>query len=197
MFTAWGYEVDESSIPPLLSSEDFDTMTGGRYAGDLRAQSALAAASQAVRNFCGWHVSPSLDCTAHLTAEGKLAKLPASYVSAVESVAEDGSALSDGQYEWRHDGLMRRAEFKNWARGWDAIVAEYTAGFDAAAVPDLAEAVRAIAEGVLAVAAGVSSESADGVAISYSANAASIAAALTEQQRMALMPYKLVSSHAA
>ena len=71
------------------------------------------------------------------------------------------------------------------------------AGFDADAVPDLKEAVRSIAEGVLSVAAGVNSESADGVSISYSANASSIAAALTEQQRSALAPYRLVVSHAA
>lgn len=197
MFTAWGYEVDADSIPPLLSTADFDSMTGGRYAGDLHAASALSAASQAIRNFCGWHVSPSLECHARLTANGKLCRIPAGYVSDVATVAEDGSELSEGQYEWRRDGIMRRACFRNWAGGWDAVVVDYTAGYDAGAVPDLAEAVRAIAEGVLAVSAGVTSESADGVSISYSANASSIAAALTEQQRVALMPYRLVSAHAA
>lgn len=197
MLTAWGYEVDGSSIPPLLSVEDFISMTGGKYASDYRVEPAVLAASQAIRNACGWHISPSLECTAHLTADGKLCKLQANAVTAVESVSDDGTALDSGDYEWRRDGLIRRTDSREWSSGWDAIEVSYTAGYDVSVVPDLAEAVRAIAEGVISVAAGVNSESADGVSISYSANASSIAAALTEQQRAALAPYKLVSAHAA
>lgn len=197
MITAWGYEVDAAAIPLLLDLQDFDTMTGGKYAGDLRAAGAISAASQAIRNFCGWHVSPSLACGAKLTASGRFAKLPANMVSAVSSVVDGGDELTGGQYEWRRDGLLRRACFRNFTQAWDGVEVAYTAGYESGAVPDLAEAVRAIAEGVLAVSAGVASESADGVSISYSANASSIAAALTEQQRTALMPYKLVSAHAA
>ena len=124
-------------------------------------------------------------------------KLPASYVSAISSVEEDGAALDSGKYEWRRDGLLRRACFANWSSSWDGIKVVYTAGYDINAVPDLAEAVRAITEGVLAVSAGVISESADGVSISYSQNASSIAAALTASQKSALDVYKVVSSHAA
>ena len=198
MLTAWGYEVSGDSLPPLLSEDDFDEMTGGRYADDLRASAALSAASQAVRNACGWHVSPSLDCTAvPLLVQPRLVALPANMVTAVTAVRELGAELSDGEYEWRRDGLVRRACFKCWPKSWNAVEVEYTAGFDAAAAPDLAEAVRAIAEGVLAVAAGVTSESADGVSISYASSASSVAAALTEQQRAALSPYRLVRSYAA
>ena len=197
MFTAWGYEV-EDSIPPLLTAEEFDSMTGGKWAGDLRATSALNAASQAIRNACGWHIAPSLQCSATLTADGKLVKLAANYVSSIESLTEDGIELTDGQdFEWRHDGLIRRACFRNFSRKWDGIAVEYTAGYDADVTPDLAEAVRSIAEGVLALPVGVMSESADGVSISYSSNAASVAAALTDRQRAALEPYRLVSTHAA
>lgn len=198
MLTAWGYEVDGGGVPPLLSVDDFDSMTGGRYAGDLRGAAALNAASQAVRNACGWHVAPSLECRAvPLAVQPRLVQLPANAVTAVSSVTENGAELARGEYEWRRDGLVRRACFKTWPQGWGAVEVAYTAGYEAGAVPDLAEAVRAIAEGVLAVSAGVVSESADGVSISYSANASSVAAALTEQQRAALAPYRLVSAHAA
>ena len=200
MLTAWGYEIEGSSIPPLLTVDAFDDITGGRYSGDLRAVSALNAASQAVRNACGWHVAPSLECTAvPLLVQPRLAALPANAVTAVASVTENGVDLSEGEYEWRGDGLVRRACFKCWPTGWNAVSVSYTAGYDAGAVPDLAEAVRAIAEGVIAIggSAGVRSESADGVTVSYSADAASIAAALTEQQRAALAPYRLVVAHAA
>lgn len=195
MRTAWGYEV--SDLTPLLSVADFNSMTGSAYAGNPRVEAALKAASQAVRNYCGWHICPSLQCTAYPAGGGKLIRLPAGYVSAIASVTEDGETLHEGQYEWRRDGLLRRACFRNWPSGFDSIAVTYTAGFDIAAVPDLAEAVRAIAEGVISVSAGVTSETADGVSISYSANASSIAAALTYQQKAALEIYKVVSSHAA
>lgn len=199
MLTAWGYEIDGSSIPPLLTVEAFDTMTGGKYSGDLRAASALSAASQAVRNACGWHVAPSLRCMAvPLHVEPRLVALPANAVTEVSSVEENGVELAAGQYEWRRDGLIRRACFKRWPTGWNAVTVEYTAGYDAEAAPDLAEAVRAIAEGVIAIGgtAGVRSESADGVTVAYSSDASSVAAALTAQQRAALAPYRLVMAHA-
>ena len=197
MFTAWGYEV-EGSIPPLLTADEFNSMTGGKYAGDLRAVSALNAASQAIRNACGWHIAPSLQCHATLTADGKLVKLAANYVSSIDMLTEDGTALTDGQdFEWRRDGLIRRACFRNFSSRWDGIAVDYTAGYESGATPDLSEAVRSIAEGVLSMPVGVMSESADGVSISYSTNASSIAAALTDRQRAALEPYRLVSAHAA
>ena len=195
MRTAWGYEVE--TMPPLLSVENFNSMTGGAYTGNNRVEAALLAASQAVRNYCGWHICPSVDCVAYPVGGSKVTKLPAGYVSEIKSVTEDGIELSDGQYEWRRDGLLRRSQFKNWSCRWDAIEVKYTAGFSINAAPDLAEAVRAIAEAVIAVSAGVTTESADGVSISYSANASSVAAALTSSQKSALAAYKVVSSHAA
>lgn len=197
MRTAWGYDVEE--LEPLISVWEFNEMTGGAYNGNSRVEPALAAASQAIRNYCGWHVCPSLECTAYPAGGGKIARLPAGYVSDILSITEDGEELSESQYEARSDGLIRRTEFKNWSCGWDSIEVSYVAGFEIKAVPDLAEAVRAIAEGVIAVAgsAGVMSESADGVSISYSANASSIAAALTAAQKNALEAYKVVNSHAA
>ena len=124
-------------------------------------------------------------------------KLPAAYVSAISSITENGETLSSDAYEWRKDGLIKRRFPDKWSDTWDGITVSYTAGHAAEAVPDLAEAVCSIAAGVLSVSPGIVSESADGVAISYSANAASIAAALTSQQKSALEPYKVVSSHAA
>ena len=192
MRTAWGYSVE--NLEPLMSVDDFNDMTGGIYADNMRVESALNAASQAVRNYCGWHICPVLSCEAYPVGGGKVLKLPAGYVPSIESVHEEGVELGAGQYEWRHDGLLRRACFKSWSGKWDAIEVHYTAGYEADAVPDLTETIRAITEGVLAVSAGVTSESADGVSISYSSSASSIAAS---QYKSALEIYKVVSSHAA
>lgn len=195
MRTPWGYDVD--SLGPIVSYYDFTSRMGGAYDENPRVLSALNAASQAVRNYCGWHISPSLDCTAYPAGGGIVAKLPAGYVSEVTSITEDGTALTSSDYEWRRDGLLKRACPYKWSEKWDGIEVDYKAGYQLDAVPDLAEAVCAIAAGVLSVAVGVVSESADGVSISYSQSASSIAAGLTAQQKTALEAYKVVSSHGA
>lgn len=195
MRTPWGYDVEE--LEPIISVEDFHERTNCAYTGNLRAEAALLAASAAVRNYCGWHICPSLECTAQPPGGDKLLRLPAGYVSEIRSVTEDGQELTAGQYEWRQDGLMRRTQFRRWSPRWNGIEVVYTAGYEADAVPDLSEAVCAIAAGVLAVSAGVTSESADGVSISYAQSASSIAAGLTAQQRAALEAYKVVNAHGA
>lgn len=195
MRTPWGYDI--ASLDPLISVSEFNTMTGSKYAGDDRVEPALKAASQAVRNYCGWHICPSLVCTANPVGGAKVARLQATYVSGITSVKEYNVELDGGQYEWRKDGLIRRTCFKRWPSEWNALEVKYTAGYNIAEVPDIAEAVRSIAEGVLAVSAGISSESADGVSVSYSQSASSIAAALTISQKAALEIYKVVNAHAA
>lgn len=195
MRTLWGYDVE--SMEPILSASDFHARTDCVFLDNPRIESALFAASQAVRNYCGWHICPSLECTAHPDGGSNVLRLPAGYVSEITKVTEDGEELNEGQYEWRRDGLLRRAQFKRWSPRWDGIEVKYTAGYEASAVPDLTEAVCAITAGVLSVSAGVISESADGVSVSYSQSASSIAAGLTAQQKAALEAYKVVSSHGA
>lgn len=196
MRTTWGYDVSGESIGPLLSESDFNTITGDAYKGNPRIESALKAASQVIRNYCGWHISPSLQCTAHPKGD-TVKRLQAAYVSAITRVTENGTDLEASDYEWRDDGLIKKTGYSKWSDKWNAVEVAYTAGYSIAAVPDLAEAVAAITAGVLSVSAGVASESADGVSISYSASASSIAASLTSQVKSALEQYKVVSSHAA
>lgn len=196
MRTPWGYDVD-AAVDPIVDVSDFNRITGGAFAANPRVEAALMAASQAVRNACGWHVSPSLECTAHPVGGGAVLRLPAGYISDITSITENDAEISATGYQWRSDGLVRRIYPHKWTDVWNGIEVVYTAGYEADAVPDLVEAVVAIASGVLSVSAGVISESADGVSVSYSANASSIAAALTAQQQAALAPYKVVNSHAS
>ena len=142
-------------------------------------------------------MSPPAECTAFPEGGAVVARLPLGYISEVKSIKENGTQLSQGDYEWRRDGLLKRAFPKRWTDAWDGIEVKCTAGYESDAVPDLSEAVCAIAAGVLSVAAGVVSESADGVSISYSQSASSIAAGLTMAQKSALEAYKVVSSHGA
>ena len=192
MRTVWGYDVS-STIEPIITEGTFHEITNFAYANNPRVGAALAAASQTVRNYCGWHICPSLTCTANPEGGSRVLTLPAAYVSKINSITENTAAVTD--YKLRKDGLIKRET--QWCPEWGAITVNYDAGYEEEAVPDLVEAVCAITSGVLSVSAGVISESADGVSISYSASASSIAAALTSQQKSALEPYKVVNSHAA
>ena len=42
ILTNWGYMIDE--LDDMLTSDEFETMTGNRYAGDVRTQPLLDAA---------------------------------------------------------------------------------------------------------------------------------------------------------
>ena len=195
MMTPWGY--DAENLTPIISENEFNVVTNYAFTDNPRTHAAILAASQAIRNYCGWHICPSVSCTAYPAGGAVVAKLPAGYVSAITRITEGGTTLTADEYEWRRDGLIKRAYPYRWSDKWDGIEVKYMAGYEAGAVPDLVEAVCAITAGVLSVSAGVISESADGVSISYSQSASSIAAGLTAQQKAALEAYKVVNAHGA
>lgn len=193
MLTPWGYEVD--GLPPIMDEEEFNLATGGAHDGDGRLALALEAASMAIRNECGWHVTPSLECRADVTATGRMAVLPSRAITGVSLVTDGGAELGPGDFEASRDGLLRRTCWRNWSRGLDAVHVEYTAGYGD--LPDLKTAAMHLAEAALSVPQGVASESAGGVAISYSAQAHGIASAMVGGMGATLAPYRLVSSHVA
>lgn len=193
MLTPWGYEVD--NLPPLVTVDDYAAMTGSGI--DTATESALDAASAAIRNLCGWHVAPNIECHAELTAEGRLVRIPARLLTAVHSVEDGGALLTDGEFEAHQNGLLRRTCFKSWAKGWQAVKVDYHAGYDVAVCPDLLDIVVRIADGVASIPMGVASETAGNVSISYSATASAVAAQQALAYAPALRQYSLVGAHAA
>lgn len=196
--TPWGYEID-GTLQPLLTVADFNTLTDSAWAGDARAESAIKAASAALRNFCGWHVAPSAACRAVLDTEGARSLfLPTRNLTGVTSVTVHGTAVTG--YEWSAIGqvdLPTRA-----APGLRAITVEYAAGL---AFTDDLMALTALVAGMAArtlalspKSYGVVSESAGGVSITRAQGAAYslVAVTLTDGERDALMPYKVVRAHA-
>lgn len=190
--TTWGYEVD-GPLPPLVSPEDFEDATGGRWSTDSRAESSVLAASAAIRNACHWHIGPSLTCRVVIDVDGQTNSvwLPARNVTAINSVIVGGSEVTD--YQWSRIGEVRFPSAL--ACGLQAVVIEYVAGTDTA---DLAALVSGIASRSLALRPGVTSESAGGVSVSVSAAIAASSAApfLTDAERSAIVPYKVVKAHA-
>ena len=197
MITNWGYTVEE--LDDMLTADEFDEMTGGRYAGDERTQSLLDAAQAAVRNYCGWHVSPPEECKLEARAHDlrliysgtdTIIQLPARYVSAVTKVKVEDNEITDFSFE--ANGMLRLYDLLITSRR-TRIAVEYTAGLPL----DLAGAVQElVAHRVthgLAQSYGVQSEAAGGVSVTYSANwiNSARATALPDDNKEVLTAYRL------
>lgn len=195
MLTPWGYEVDE--LPTIIDADTFDEITGGRYSSDTRVQTAIDAATAAIRAYCGWHVAPVLACEYVADGERGDIWLPCVGLRSVEAVEFDGVAQTVKGY----NRLGRvRTDRPQPCGGLGNVRVTYSAGYDVAATPDLA---TIIAQRVVAHVAlgsyGIASESAGGVSVSYSGQALEDAGGyyMPDSVRDALAPYRLVKSHAA
>ena len=202
LLTNWGYTITESDeLGSMLSEEEFNDFTAGKYTGDRRVALNISAASMAIRNYCGWHVYPSLSCEMQATFHDRritrvgndvLIQLPARYVSEVSSVMIDDIEYTNFVKET--NGLLKvyGVSFGS-IREYSKVSIEYIAG-----VPD--ELMYAITELIahrvvhaLASSSGVQSETAGGVSITYSANWINSArsTALADDNKEVLAPYRL------
>lgn len=199
ILTNWGYNIPNIDVlETLLPLSEFNTLTANKYASDGRIQDMLAAVSQSVRDYCGWHLIPGAECEFDTTffdrrvtkvSGGVLIQLPARYVSAVKSIEIGGEAVE--QYVLQPNGIL----LVNACGGgpYTAVKITYTAG--------LPDSIKGSVEGVvlnrtikaLSQNTGVQSETAGGVSISYNStwmNDAS-GSGLSSTEKEALSPYKL------
>ena len=194
--TQWGYEID-GTLAPLITVADFDTLTGDAWKNDARVSPAINAASAAIRNFCGWHVSPSATCRATLDVDGTRSLwLPTRCLTSVISVEANGAEVTD--YQWSRIGQVLTAS--RVAPGLQAATVEYTAGLPVTG--DLLALVAGVVAHTVAVTPtsyGVVSESAGGVSLTRAQGAAyaGITATLTDTEKAALAPYRVVRAHAS
>lgn len=201
MNTTWGYTIDAEALTPILTPEEFATMTAGKYAGDVRIESNINAASAAVRSYCGWHIAPALGCTLTerlLAGNGRvkrsgpdlLIQLPATLVTEVTSVTLDGVELTD--YDLAPNGILRLFDVCRLDRK-SQIVVSYTAGLSDGMSDALKELIAGRVIHALAQPYGVQSESAGGVSITYSGSwaASASATALPDDNRATLEPYRV------
>lgn len=197
MLTGWGYEVDE--LGEILTIDEFNAMTGGRYTGDQRIQPLLNAATAAVRNYCGWHVAPSEACIVSARAHDLrmiysgsdvIIQLPAMFVSAVDAVTVGGVEVEDFSIET--NGLLRLYDCCVPSRK-TVITVSYTAGLPEELAGAVMELIGHRVTHGLAQSYGVQSEAAGGVSITYSANwiNSARATALPDDNREVLTPYRL------
>lgn len=202
MQTIWGYTItDADALPEMLTVEEFNEITANKYAGDARIEPNLAAASAAIRNYCGWHVYPAQVCELterQLRVNGRvkrsgtdlLIQLPAAFVAAVTSVTIDGVPFDD--YDLAPNGILRLFDVPPTSRRTQVAV-RYTAGLADGLMGGIKELIAGRVTHALAQPYGVQSESAGGVSITYSASwaASASASALPDDNKETLAPYRV------
>lgn len=202
--TGWGYELTSvKKLLPMLTIAEYNALTAGKYSGDVRISPNLDAACMAIRNYCGWHVFPSLPCRFSermLYGNGRIKsvydnliiQLPATYVSEVTCVKIGGEEYSD--YALDSGGVVHLFDVPQSKRNKRTeIVIEYVAGLDSEMMDAIKELIAHRITHALASSEGVQSETAGGVSVTYSSNwlANSGATALADDNKEILQPYRL------
>lgn len=185
--TPWGYSVDGDSLASIITVAEFKALCPGLSSTDAEIQAALDVTSAAIRDYCGWHVAPNLQCDYIGEGEGRLLVLPAMGVTAVSSLEVEGAAVDS--YEWTAAGMLRLVS-STFPDKWRSVECTYSAGFDAGAI---GQVVAQIASNALAAAPGVASERAGNVSINYNQTGAGITGgvSLLPRDYALLAPYKL------
>lgn len=203
LLTTWGYTItDAETLAPMLTPEEFNTITANKYAGDGRIVPNIAAACAAIRNYCGWHIYPAQACTFSerlLTANGRIKhsgpdiviQLPAAYVSALHSVEIDGEPWP--AYALETNGILRLFDCAAKVNRKTEITVTYTAGIPDSLMDAIKELTAHRVTHALASSAGVQAESAGGVSVTYSANWINSArsTALADDNKEVLAAYRL------
>lgn len=202
LLTNWGYTVNtDNGIPDIMDVSSYNDYTASRYAGDERISPNISAVSQAIRNYCGWHVYPELSCEFEARLKDKrivingtdiTIQLPATYVSSVDSVVIGDTEITS--YYKETNGILCVYDVGlSGLHRYTPVVVTYTAGLP----EDLMDAVRELAahrvSHALAASYGVTSESSGGVSVTYNANWINSArsTALPDDNKEVLMPYRL------
>lgn len=185
--TPWGYDVD-GTVPAILTLQQFHVLTGNKFVSDTRIQSNINAVTARFRNYCGWHIVGPLDCTATMDGGERIVWLPATHVTAIESVTVCGTDVTD-QCQWSRRGELRLPYSPDVLR---AVVVEYTAGFDTAP-DDLMSLVAHRVVHEVALPFGVQQETAGSVSVSYAHSATNTQSAvhLAVSDKAALAAYRL------
>ena len=212
--TPWGYIIDAQTLPDLLTVTEFNNFTGNKFTGDTRITANIPSASQSLRNYCGWHISPNLTCGMlyrvqdirdAFTGPDLLVQLPATFVTGVEKVvldakwneeAEDwdGEILTDPDaFDFGMGGGLLRVYDVGPRDRRSKIFVRYSAGFADTAIPSIKEIAADMVTHAVANPYGVNSEAAGGVSISYSSTWASQngSTALANNTRAVLDAYKV------
>ena len=191
--TNWGYSVDLPQgcfeLPPIISVDEFIEQTDGKMvSSEARIEAVIGYTSQAIRDWCGWHVAPALPCSWVGEGDGRLMLLPCKAVTSVTSLKVLGS--DEGSFEWKPNGLLR-LKGSRFPDEWRSVEVAFTAGFEA--IGSLKQAVLQIASNALAATPGVRGERVGQVSVDFNQTASGVSGGVRflESDLGLLAPYRL------
>lgn len=203
LVTNWGYTLtgEIATLPDFITVEEYNAYTADKYSEDTRIESNIKAASQAIRNYCGWHIYPAAACSITeclLYGNGRtkrvgsdlMIQLPAKFVTAINSISIDEVACTDFVFD--SNGIVHVFDAPKMSRK-SVVEVEYTAGITDNLMESIKELVSHRVTHALASSNGVTSEAAGGVSVTYNANwvNSARASALPDDNKEVLAPYKI------
>ena len=202
LLTNWGYTLTElDALPDMLTSSDYYSYTAGRYDGDGRINSEIAAASQRIRDYVGWHLYPSTECELVMALNDRrisitgcdlLIQLPAKYVTEIKKVEIDETEITAFTYEM--NGILRLYDVSlAGLKRYTSVKIKYTAGLPDSLMNGVQELAAYNVTHALASSNGITSEAAGGVSVTYNVHWVNSARAtsLPEDSKEVLAPFKL------
>lgn len=210
----WGYVYDAEALPDLITPVEFANFTNGKFGtADTRIPVNISSASASIRNFCGWHISPSLVCGMlynvydlrdAFSGRDLLIQLPATFVTGISKVVLN-AVWDEDNATWQGEVIEDQSRFDNGMgsgllKVYDVgpldrrskIFVKYTAGFPETAIPIIKELAANGVTHALTNTYGVNSEAAGGVSVSYNTSwTGKGSTALANDTREALEPYRV------
>ena len=212
--STWGYTYDAETLPDFITTTEFSNFTNGKFGTtDTRISANITSASAAIRNYCGWHISPSLTCgmlyNVHdlrdaFVGSDLLIQLPATFVSAVTKIVlcakwdteEDdwkGEVITDpDRFDLDPSGLLKVYDVGFLDRKAKIFV-KYEAGLPSTNIAVIKELTANKVTHAVTNAYGITSEAAGGVSVTYNASwsGRSGSAALSDDTREVLDAYRV------
>lgn len=151
----------------------------------------LAAAENAVRRYCGWHIAPVIDDELVLDGSGtRTLFVPSLRVDSILSCEVGGVPVDVETLEWSGDGYLRRS-CGVWPDRLRAVKLSIRHGFESA--PEVVEIVHEMAERAMSAVGGRVRETAGGVSIANATTAPGVSGGvvLMEHERVQLEPYRI------
>jgi hypothetical protein len=119
-------------VDPLATVPDLRRLTGAAWPDELAALTALAAASSAVRSYCGWSISAVDHVEFTLDGNGsRILSVPCLHVTAVHEVLDVSDPDTDSpitDYRWSEMGSLYRAA--GWPRGFRTVQVTLSGGYE-------------------------------------------------------------------
>lgn len=202
--TAWGYTItDSDTLADIITVEEFNALTGNKFAGDVRIEPNIKAASAKIRSFCGWHLYPSAACELVTTffdkritrmPYGFSIQLPSSFVSAITSIKVGG--VTQTEFALESNGFLRVFCPSAYIEPFTELEVTYQAGLPNALMDGIKQIAAHRTTIALASSNGVQSESTGGVSVTYAASWTNTSgtAALSDPEKELLAPNRIIGA---